>query len=113
MQKICTLILIILLSSCDNHKSIACNNYNGNDQITITLNAYNDNISEVFIDEKYELCNLRINDENAFINYLNEIDKNYVYLDGYLYRNTTIIPDDIYSLSMTIKKLNSKRYHCE
>ena len=113
MQKICTLILIILLSSCDNHKSIACSNYNGNDQITITLNAYNDNISEVFIDEKYELSNLRINDENAFINYLNEIDKNYVYLDGYLYRNTTIIPDDIYSLSMTIKKLNSKRYHCE
>ena len=113
MEKTLCIILIFVLYGCSNDKTYACSKIIDNSQILLTFNTVNDNISELIIDEKYEIDSQLLSHGESFFAYLDSLDDSYTYLDGWLYRKQVIIPDDVYSISLTLQSLRKDRYYCD
>lgn len=106
-------LLIILLSSCNTYKSFACSKHNENIQLIITVDGHYDVIENIMLDEKIRIDDENLLNEDQFNAFLSSLDDSYSYLDGYLYRHQSIIPDKDYSLMATIEQLKKERYYCD
>ena len=113
MEKALCVILIVLLCSCSNHKSYACSKTQDNQQILLTINSVNDTITEIIIDEKYEIDKGLLSLGDRFFEYVDSLDESYKYLNGYLYRHQIMELDDNYSAQLTLQKLRKDRYYCD
>ena len=113
MEKAFYIILIFVLCCCSNDKTYACSKIDDNNQILLTFNTINDNITELIIDEKYEIDKELLLLGDRFFSYIDSLDESYTYLDGYIYHKQIVVPDDTYSIDLTMKKLRKDRYYCD
>ena len=75
MEKIITVLLCLLLCSC-NYKSAACYKYDGNNEIEVYIEAVNDDIESIKITEVFELPYDLLANEREFLNIYNHFQTN-------------------------------------
>ena len=112
-KKLVLLLLLIILSGCQNKKAVACSFGTEEKNISLDIKAINDDITSINVRSCFEIPYNVINDEEKFAFLNSQLDDSFHFEDNKLIREYEIELDDIYSLQKTIKYLNNKRYYCE
>ena len=112
MEKIITVLLCLLLCSC-NYKSAACYKYDGNNEIEVYIEAVNDDIESIRITEVFELPYDLLANEKEFVNFTAKLDQSYHFEDNRLIRQYGAVLDKTYSFNKTIDRLKKEKYSCE
>ena len=107
------IILLFLLTGCQNNRTYACSRYFNDDSISIDLKAVNDKILVFHVREAFKLPHTLLYDEKKRSFLDSQLDDSYHYENTYLVREYDLLPDEECSLQMTLEDLKSRRYLCE
>ena len=113
MRNITTLLILLSICACSRERSAACQRYEKDRQIYIDLEAVNDEIKRIKISEVFVIPHsLLLNGEaDSFLReQLDELQR----IEGNrLVREYEMIPEETYSLEMTMKHLGKEHFVCE
>lgn len=107
------LVLLVLLSGCQNNKRIACNLIQENKSIDLDIRAINDDISSIDVRTSFIVPNETLFDDKKLEFLKSQLDNSYHFEDNKLIREYSILIDNKYSLDKTLEDLRKKRYYCE
>lgn len=113
MEKKLVLIVLLLLTGCQNKKIIACSFGLDDKNISIDISAINDEISSMKVRSSFEIPNSVLNDSDKYEFLKSQLNDSFHLEDNKLVREYEVAIDDVYSLDKTIERLNGKRYYCE
>ena len=106
------ILLLLTLSSCEKHKTIACEHLESDRQIYLNIEADYDEIRSVSVNEVFVIPYSIIADQNSMNDLRKQLDESYHFEDNRLIRSYQPFLDDIYSLSETIAYLKDLNYVC-
>lgn len=113
MFKKITILLLILLTGCQNKKETACMLSNQDSQISIDIKAINDDITSINVREFFIIPSNVISNPEFFNDLNSQINYYYHFEDNLLVKEYEVELDDTYSYSKTLEYLRNKRYFCE
>lgn len=113
MEKRLVLLILFILTGCQNKKIVACSFGLEDKNINLDINAINDDITSIRVRSCFEIPSSILSDEDKYNFIESQLDSSFHFEDNKLVREYEIELDDVYSLDKTIKYLNSKRYYCE
>ena len=112
MEKIIIILTLFCLVSCDNHSVSSCQLYSDDKQISIYLEADNDDINSIQIIESFILPYQIIGYEDKMKDIYKQVGTDYILHDNYLSKQYSVELEERYSLSETIKFLTNQRFSC-
>lgn len=113
MQKIIIILIIFLLTGCENNKHATCTFELEDKKISIDIDAINDDINEIHVRNEFILPNSFIMNDEYKKDLDSQLDSTYHYENNILVKEYDIELDDIYSYENTLKYLKTRRYLCE
>ena len=113
MDKKALIVLLLLLTGCENKKEIACILSTENKEVSLDIKAINDEISSIHVRNSFVIPYSVINDEDNFSFLSSQLSDDYHFEDNHLIKEYEIELDSNYSLNKTLEYLKTKRYFCE
>lgn len=113
MYKKLVLVILLLLTGCQNRKMVACEYNDSNSEIYIDITAINDDISSFNVKTCYEMPNYVMINEKAYSDLLKQLDSTYHFEGNTLIKEDNYPIDGKYSLALTKDRLRKMRFYCE
>ncbi|MBQ0035641.1 MAG: hypothetical protein KBT35_01850 [Firmicutes bacterium] len=113
MVKEILVILLLLLSGCGRHRVVACELKDQEKEIHINIEATNDDIDKIHIEEALYIPYKYLLSKESLIEIEKQIDKDYKLIDNKLVFEYDVLIDEKYSFNETIKKLDKEYFYCE
>lgn len=112
-KRIIVTILLLLLSSCSNHKQTSCILEKDNKYIDLDIKAINDDILSIKQRVVFTLPNNLMANEEWLSLLENQLDSSYYFEENKLVSESIIELDKTYSFEKTIEYLRKEKYFCE
>ena len=114
MEKISLIITILfLLCGCRNYRSFACQSFNGDDSLRIEFETVNDDIVSVHVSQLKVLPSDLLYNQKFMEDFNRQLNEEYHLEENKLIREYDLPVEGKYSITSTIRQLESERYHCE
>lgn len=112
-EKQAIVILLILLTGCSNNNQVSCIYESDDKQVSLDIKAINDDISSIKVRTSFEVP-YQVMLDNDFYSFLTgQLDESNHFEDNHLISEYDIALDDKYSLALTLRDLQTKRFYCE
>lgn len=113
MNKKIIVIILFLLTGCQNKRVVACE-YSGKDtDININISAINDDIVSFEATKSIIIPNSVMANEEYYNFLISQLDNTYHFEGNTLIKEDIYELDDIYSLQLTKDYLKKLRFYCE
>lgn len=113
MVKKILVILLLLLTGCGRHHSVACELRDQEKEIHINIEATNDDINKIHIEEALYIPYKYLLNSDSLEQIDKQIDREYKLIDNKLVFDYDVLIDEKYSYNETIKKLDKEYFYCE
>ncbi|MBR4461738.1 MAG: hypothetical protein IKS51_04080 [Erysipelotrichaceae bacterium] len=110
MEKI--IIILLLLSACEKHRTMACEHWEKQKQIYLDIEADYDQIDSILVNEVFVIPYHLLANENSMEDLRNQLDDTYHFEENKLIHSYYYEFDGVYSLSATVDYLRDKNYVC-
>ena len=107
------IILFVLLCGCQRERTVSCSCFDGDDSLSLIIHALNDDIVSIEETRVFVLPEHLLANERYFRDLEGQFDP-YCHVEGNkLVRRRMLMLDRVYSLELTMKDLQERRYRCE
>ncbi len=102
-----------MLCGCQRERIVSCSRFDGDDSLTLQIEAVNDDVVSIEVIELYQLPGGPLADATFSDDFARQLDDTCHLEEDRLIRRYEVFPDGTYSLQKTIEELRAGRFHCE
>ena len=110
MEKV--IIILLLLSACEKHRTMACERWESTKQIYLDIEADHDKIRSVLVNEVFVIPYPLMADEKCMEDLKKQLDLSYHFEDNKLVHSYYYDFEGSYSLAATADYLRDRNYVC-